>query len=112
MQHYTSISSDLEDGSPQHQFSLRTAWNPRADIDVDLWLRRVGRIEQYITNEDVTAYTEADLRLAWRPEKTVEIALVGRNLLHRSHQEAISELGSLAPMLIERSVFVQVNKKF
>lgn len=76
-----------------------------------IWLRRVGRIEQYIKNEDVTAYTEADLRLAWRPEKTVEIALVGRNLLHRSHQEAI-ELG-LAPMLIERSVFVQVaNKKF
>ncbi len=110
--HGASISSDLEDGSPQHQFSLRTAWNPRADIDVDLWLRRVGRIEQYIKNEDVTAYTEADLRLAWRPEKTVEIALVGRNLLHRSHQEAISELGSLAPMLIERSVFVQVNKKF
>ena len=107
-------SGDVERNSPQYQAALRTAWNPRSDIDVDLWLRRVGRINSslYIQRDGTPAYTEADLRLAWRPEKTWELSLVGRNLLHGSHQEFVSELGMGMPMRIERSVFVQANKKF
>ena len=107
-------SGDVERNSPQYQAALRTAWNPRSDIDVDLWLRRVGRINSslYIQRDGIPAYTEADLRLAWRPEKTWELSLVGRNLLHGSHQEFVSELGMGMPMRIERSVFVQANKKF
>ena len=104
----------MERNSPQYQASWRTSWNPRSDVDVDLWLRRVGRINssQYIQRDGTSAYTEADLRLAWRPEKTWELSLVGRNLLHDSHQEFVSELGMGMPMRVERSVFVQVNKKF
>ena len=109
-----SISTDAEHNSPQHQLSLRSAWNPSPNVDVDLWLRRVGwvRGSEHFKQENTPAYTEADLRLAWRPDKTWELSLVGRNLLHRRHQETISELGSMTQMLIERSVFVQANKKF
>ena len=109
-----NVGGDMERNSPQYQASLRTSWNPRSDVDVDLWLRRVGRINssQYIQRDGTSAYTEADLRLAWRPEKTWELSLVGRNLLHDSHQEFVSELGMGMPMRVERSVFVQVNKKF
>ena len=59
-------SGDVERNSPQYQAALRTAWNPRSDIDVDLWLRRVGRINSslYIQRDGTPAYTEADLRLA------------------------------------------------
>ena len=108
-----TLNSDKEDSSPRWQHALRTAWNPRHDVDVDLWLRRVGSTYQtFAVNEHVPGYSEADLRLAWRPEKTLELSLVGRNLLHSHHLETASELGNMVPMLIERSVFVQLNKKF
>jgi len=90
------------------------AWNPRPDTDVDLWLRRVGHLPNVVESSrlSVPGYTELDLRLAWRPVKTVELAIIGRNLLHKQHQEFISEILDMPPMLVQRSIFGQVNWKF
>lgn len=97
---------------PDWQGSLRMSWNPRPDTDVDFWLRRVGELTENAGGHSVPGYNELDLRLAWRPDKQVELALVGRNLLHRKHQEFVSELSDMPMMMIERSFFAQVNLKF
>lgn len=108
-----AFSTDREGSVPKQQLSLRTAWNPRADTDIDLWLRHVGRVvdlgESIIP---IPAYTELDLRLAFRPLKNVEVSLVGRNLLKKRHAEFVSEALDVPPMLVERSVYGQVNWKF
>ena len=79
---------------------------------MDVWLRRVGRLPEVTKGIAIPAYTELDLRLAWRPAKNVEVAIVGRNLLNDPHQEFASELLDIPEMQIERSIFGQVVWKF
>ena len=112
----TSFTTDREESAPKHQAGLRMAWNPRSDIDVDVWLRRVGALGDLGDDAQgavsIPAYNEADMRVAWRPGTGVELALVGRNLLHKQHKEFTSELLDVQHMLIERSLFAQLKWKF
>ena len=106
------LGTDLVGSAPKRQGSLHMAWNPRPDTDVDVWLRRVGKLPEVTYGIGIPAYTELDLRLAWRPAKNVEVALIGRNLLNDRHQEFASELLDVPEMQIERSLFGQVTWKF
>jgi iron complex outermembrane receptor protein len=53
----------------------------------------------------VPSYFNFDVRLAWRPAKSLELALVGQNLLENRHQEFRSEQFSKQIFEIERSVY-------
>ncbi|MBN1395675.1 MAG: TonB-dependent receptor [Pirellulales bacterium] len=77
--------------SPKHQAGLRSSWNLREDLDFDLTLRYVD----CLVSLDVPSYTEMDLRLAWRPRKQLELAVVGQNLLQAHHWE-FGDLGEYA----------------
>ncbi len=107
-----AVPSDQGGSFPKWQGSLRIAWNPRPNIDFDLWLRRVGAQRETLTNLPAPSYNELDLRLAWHPSKAVELAVVGRNLLHRQHMEFSSELQDMSTMLVQRSIFGQFSWKF
>jgi iron complex outermembrane receptor protein len=39
------------------------------------------------SGEGIDAYSELDVRLAWRASEQVELSLVGQNLLHDHHLE-------------------------
>ena len=108
----TAFSTDREESAPEVQASLRAMWSPRSSVDVDFWLRRVGRLADVGAGVAIPAYTELDARLAWRPRKDVELALIGRNLLHRSHPEFRSELQDIPSLEVDRSVAAQVTWKF
>ncbi len=69
--------------SPIHQFYLRSSWNLGNDLDFDLIVRYVD----CLTDLDVPSYMTMDLRLAWRPRKRLELAVVGQNLLQPYHYE-------------------------
>lgn len=107
-----TFSTDRERSAPDMQGSLRMAWNPRSDLDVDLWLRRVGRLGDTGYGFSIPGYTELDARLAWRPARNTEVALVGRNLLHKSHAEFKSELQDIPLLQIQRALAVQLDWKF
>jgi iron complex outermembrane receptor protein len=100
--------------NPEQQLSLRLAYNPRHNLDVDLWLRYVDPIQVYadLNEVGIPAYTELDLRLAWRPSDDVELSLVGRNLLHGSHPEFRSDTNDLPLIDIERSIHGKVTWRF
>ena len=78
-----------ETADPRHQFLLRSAMDLRYGIEVDGALRWVDAIEinDGPTVGKVPSYFELDLKLAWRPNDSLELALVGRNLLHARHPE-------------------------
>ena len=78
----------LEGTVPRQQASLRSSMNIGSAHQFDAWLRHVGGL----TFSDVPAYTELDLRYAWRVARGVEVSVVGQNLLHARHTEFISEL--------------------
>jgi iron complex outermembrane receptor protein len=60
----------------------------------------------------VPSYVTLDLRLAWRPVKNLELALVGQNLLENRHQEFRPEQYSRQVYEVERSVYGKLTWKF
>ncbi|HEY0962897.1 MAG TPA: TonB-dependent receptor [Pseudomonadales bacterium] len=68
---------------PDYQWQVRTRYDLRPNIQMDLQLRRVAELRI----ESVPSYTELDLRIGWQPTANLEVSLTGANLLHRRHAE-------------------------
>ena len=101
--------TELDEGrSPRHQFSLRSSFDLPHDVQFDAWVRYVDRLPTL----DIPAYVSLDLRLAWRPRKNLELAIVGQNLLDDRHPEFRSSLITTVPTEIERSVYGKVTWRF
>lgn len=102
-------------GGPRHQISLRTHNSLTETVDFDLWLRAVDRAQatdlSTLTLVEIDGYVEVDVRLAWRPVKTLEFALVGQNLLNESHVEFVPETFTL-PTAVTRSFYGSVSWSF
>lgn len=110
-----AFSTDTGESFAKILGSLRLAWNPRPDADVDLWLRYndgLPEVTAGIGAPAIPRYTELDVRVAWRPVPNLEVSIVGRNLLNDRHEEFPSELLDVPLMQIERSVYGQINWKF
>ena len=77
-------------------------------IDVDIWVRHTDRLR----TGSVDAYTDVDLRLAWRPTPTLEFMLVGENLFGGDRIEMV-ETGLGSPSaVVERRVWVSVAVRY
>jgi iron complex outermembrane receptor protein len=98
-----------EDSSPQQQCSLRFSFDLGPNWDFDLWLRYVDSISIYFT--DVDDYFNLDVRLAWRPAPTLELALVGQNLIEDQHAEFQVEYGRAATA-VPRGFYGQIKWQF
>jgi iron complex outermembrane recepter protein len=70
-------------------------------VELDGMVRRIGAID----NLGVPAYTELYMRLGWRMNPSLDLSLVGRNLLHDSH----GEFGPTGRLQIERSVYAMLT---
>ena len=101
-----------EDGylgkTPRHSASLRSSWNLARNWQFDGWLRRTGHLE----GGAVPGYNELDLRLAWRPVRDLELALVGQNLLHRQHLEWIGDYVPTPQLAVERAWYIKAKLAF
>ncbi|MDD5035564.1 MAG: TonB-dependent receptor, partial [Methylococcaceae bacterium] len=100
--------------NPVHQVSLRSSWNPRPDLDIDLWWRYVDRIGGYfgVVTTQISDYLQMDMRIAWRPINKLELSMTGSNLLDNRHSEFRSELNDVPQVEIRRSIFGQVRWEF
>ena len=72
-----------EGGDPHNQVRLQSSWNFKENLDFDLSARYVDSLTAY----DIPSYISMDARLAWRPRKNWELAVVGQNLLQPYHWE-------------------------
>jgi len=97
-----------EGGAPTNTTMLRSLLNVSNSVQFDSTLRRVGSLSY----GDVDAYTELDVRLAYKPFKNTEFALIGQNLLDAAHQEFSPNLFGLPATQIERSLFGKVTVTF
>jgi iron complex outermembrane receptor protein len=84
----TPGSTDTSRGSgeshdPNRQIFLRSSVDFPRHVEFDAAFRFVGSI----ANQTVPAYSELDLRWAWRPNSRLEFSIVGQNLLHDRHVE-------------------------
>lgn len=67
---------------PDSITSLRLSWAPSKAINVDAWLRHTTARPAIPTRPQLErrSFSGFDLRLAWRPIKTLELSLSGQNL--------------------------------
>lgn len=79
----TTTAANWEGADPRQRASLRASWQPADAWSFDGMVRYVGYLDAY----DVPAYTELNLRTAWRPLPQLEFALVGTDLLDDRHPE-------------------------
>ncbi|MDX2369653.1 MAG: hypothetical protein QNK36_14855, partial [Colwellia sp.] len=104
-----SLTSLVEDRTPRNQASLWGSFDLGPQVELDIRLFYVDkRPYEYPKLESVDSNLNADFRLAWYPNDTVELSLAGRNLLYSSRQEFVIETWPV-PSQIERSLFAKVK---
>jgi iron complex outermembrane receptor protein len=101
-----------ETADPEHQVFLRSSMNLPRGVELDLAVRWIDTVHNNSgpTPGTVPSYTELDMRLGWRATNSLELALVGQNLLHDHHPEA--GFPDAAREEIARSVYGKVAWRF
>ena len=102
----------LNDGDPQHHWSLRSSMSLSERQQFDLWLRHVGKLGTSGSPLHVPAYTTLDLRYAWRPTRDFELSLVGQNLLDGQHPESVASLLPSRNLEIQRGYYLKAKWQF
>lgn len=108
---YIAVTESAGDRPPAHQVSLRSQLELAKDVELDLWGRYVAASRDYLNNR-LADYLNLDVRLGWRPVKTLELSLVGRNLLHQRQQEYRPEFIQTQPSGTGREVYGKVSWRF
>lgn len=85
----TTVRNDIGQ-TPQQQASLRSSMDLPCDLSLDCAVRYVDRLPAL----GIASYVALDARLAWRPTKRLEIALVGQNLGGRHAEFAPTFIGT------------------
>ena len=88
----------------QHRANLWLAGELSDDVQLDVMLRYVDAIN--VSSVAIPSYLEMDIRLGWQATDSLELALVGRNLLDNHHPEFLGEMftGDIGTE-VERSVY-------
>lgn len=93
--------------SPENQFSVRNAIDLGDSFSFDSQLRHVGALEG-----NVPSYNSADIRLTYRPIETVELSLIGENLLQKRRLE-FNQTDFPAPVgYVSRTASFQARVRF
>lgn len=99
-----------EKSAPEHQVSLRTNFNVTKDVDFDVWWRYTDSI---IANKrPINDYFNTDVRVAWRPVKSVEFSLIGQNLIQTHHLEYQGDFLMPNPTYVPRGIYAKFNWQF
>lgn len=107
-----SINKGNAEGDvPQHQFSLRSGFDLSRQLTLNLWLRGTDRLAS-IDGVSIPGYVTMDARLAWKPVKNLELALVGRNLFENHHAEFIPEYINTQSSEVVRSVYGKLTWQY
>jgi iron complex outermembrane receptor protein len=106
-------ASVVEGSTPQRQLSLRSMMDLTRQVSWDLWVYHMGELERtsWSVPVSIPEYTSFNTRLAWRPTDSLELSLVGQNLLDDRHREFVGE-NLLIQTEVERSIYGQVRWDF
>ena len=68
---------------PEYQIFLRSYMDLPNDVQLFVGLRQIGALRDL----GIPAYFEANVRIGWAITPTLELSLVGQNLVHAEHAE-------------------------
>ena len=93
--------------TPEHQFQIRSALRLKHNLDWDTSLYFVGKL----TEDAIPAYARLDTRLGWHIGESVELSLVGQNLLTPRHIE-FGNAFEVDHTQVERAALVRLTWRF
>ena len=106
--HDVSIGTAAVGLSPKSQFQARSYLTLPGRVDFDTSLYYVDRLPAINT----PAYARVDARLAWHATESIELSVVGQNLLNERHFEFNDSLDQTDPTQAERSVYGKITWRF
>jgi len=98
-----STVSSTEGSSPHHQVMIQSSLDLPKGLEFDQALRYVSNLPA----QGVRAYVTADVLFTWHAARSVDLSVVGQNLLQPHHVEFGGDAGGLAGM--KRSVYAKIN---
>jgi iron complex outermembrane receptor protein len=103
-----SPSSLLAAGdSPRHQFQVRSQLDLPRQTEFDASVYYVDRL----LDQSIPAYTRLDLRFGWHPLESVDLDVIGQNLLAPRQLEFLRNAG-IVPTYDIRQVFARFSWRF
>jgi iron complex outermembrane receptor protein len=96
-------AGSVEGSSPQHQGTIQFSLNLPKKMELDQTVRFVSALPAQL----VPAYTTADVRFNWHATHSLDVSVVGQNLLQPRHSEFGGDPGGLVG--IKRSVYLKVT---
>ncbi|MEQ1517380.1 MAG: TonB-dependent receptor, partial [Usitatibacteraceae bacterium] len=103
----------LESTDPHHQVSIRSSMTFNQRRQFDIFLRYVSELRGSGPSEvRIPAYTELDVRYAWRLSNGLALSVGGQNLLKRRHAEFTPDLLPSEAVDIERSFYFKAKWQY
>ena len=103
--------TNAEGESMRNQFLVRSLLNLSHGIELDSALRYVDHL-RVSGGFRIPAYTELDVRLGWHATKSLEIAVVGQNLLNDDHLEWAAPTFGQPIIEVERGLYGKLTWKW
>jgi TonB dependent receptor len=96
--------------TPKHQFQIRSFLNLTRRLEWEAAIYQVGHLTDGGAGP-TSSYTRLDSRLGWRLGESLELSVVGQNLLSPAHAE-YHDAFTIFHSLAARSVFARVIWRF
>ncbi|MCC8997317.1 MAG: TonB-dependent receptor [Nitrosomonas sp.] len=106
--YFDPTSNGADKVNQQHHISVRSHYDVSDKLQLNLWLRYVSGISYY----KIPGYVTMDAKLAFNPNKKLELFLVGQNLFAQNHQEAMPDFIYSFPGLIPRGFYAGAQLRF
>ena len=87
--------------APRYQIHLRSSLNLQDNLGLDAAIYHVDRLRI----QDISSYTRLDLRLWWRPVKSLDLSIGVQNLLDRDHVEFSIDESGVQSTRVQRSMY-------
>jgi iron complex outermembrane receptor protein len=98
-----STVTSTEGSSPHHQGMIQSSLDLPRRLEFDQTLR----YESDLPAQQVRAYTTADVRFSWHATPSLDLSVVGQNLLQPQHAEFGGDPGGLVG--IKRTVYAKIT---
>ncbi|MEQ1559569.1 MAG: TonB-dependent receptor [Methyloglobulus sp.] len=96
---------------PNFLLNFRSSFDITPTFEADFWLRYADAVSGQDADQAIPSYFTLDARLAWKPNKNLELAFIANNLNDSQHPE-FYDGSSPNPLQVERMFWLQGNLKF
>ncbi|WP_349020503.1 TonB-dependent receptor [Methyloglobulus sp.] len=106
-----NVSPETTSQDPRFLWAFRSSFDIAPAVEVDFWLRYADSASGVLVAQAIPSYVTLDARLAWKPNKNLELAFIANNLNDSQHPEFYDGF-TPNPLQAERMFWLQGSLKY